>query len=248
MPTHHVVWLVGPAGVGKTSVLRALALPSDYQTDDTEVRWTTKGDTAFIGHYENKILDGGDRVARHANLLCMEYWKRNILPDPRFRVTVLDGEMYLWKRIREPICNQTFDFQTAEDPHYQPEGRYHTTFAQIRNADLERFPQSLLQPSSDLPQVQAHCIYLKASDEVSLQRRRGRESNAEEGATINSDRHLRIASSKQRNFAALFEDADTPFFMEPEESPQGYLALDTENMSAAQVLSAVRSYLEGLES
>lgn len=249
MRTHNVVFVVGAPGAGKTTALRSLALPSDYQTPDTEVRWTLKDEFAFIGHYENKTLDGGDRVARHANLLCLEYWKRNILPNPNYRITFLDGEMYLWSRILESLRGD-LSFVKPDEEHYLPGGRYSKSYAQILSGDPSRFP-TLPGAGRNFPpdRIQVSCIYLYVSPEVSLARRRAREASAGAGETINSDLHMRTAASKQRNFAEKFKgsgDGELPFFMEATPSPN-YLELNVENLRPEEVTKRVERYVRGLK-
>jgi thymidylate kinase len=243
---HDVIFLVGAPGAGKTTALRMIALPSDVQTPDTEVRWTLSGPRALIGHYEDKILDGGDRVARHANLLCLEYWRRNILTNPRITATFLDGEMYLWSRILDSMLAGGREFVRHDEKNYLPGGRYHKTLTQIVNRDPERFPEPEGLSGGPLPEVRVSCIYLYVSPEVSLERRRAREASAEEGATINSDRHMRVAASKQRNFAQRFKDAETPFFMEEGDNPMNYLELNVEDMTPDEVVAAIEAYLDDL--
>lgn len=243
---HDVVFLVGAPGAGKTTALRQMALPSDSQTPDTEVRWTIRKPHAFIGHYENKILDGGDRVARHANLLCLEYWRRNILTDPSIEVTFLDGEMYLWSRILESLRGD-LAFVRSDEAHYLPGGRYFDTFNQILNRDPARFPEPPGLEEGDLPLVRVSCVHLVIGPETSVQRRREREASAEEGATINSDRHMKTAASKQRNFALKFKGEETPFFMEPEENPFNYFEIDGENKGPDDVVSELLAVVKGLK-
>jgi hypothetical protein len=242
--THHVVFVVGAPGAGKTTALRMLLDPADSQVMDTEVRWALRAPYAFIGNYEGKTLEGGDRVARHANLLSLEYWRRHILPDPQYQVTFLDGEMYLWARILESLKGD-LDF-VREDDHYKPEGRYYETFRQICEPDLERFPEAL-EDQGGLPNVKVHCIYLYVSPKVSLQRRRAREASAQEGETINSDRHMKTAASKQRNFAQKFKDlAEAPFFMDVDPDAPSYMEYRVEDMTPDQVTGVLKDFIGDL--
>ncbi len=237
---HKVLFVVGSPGIGKTTALRLMVDTGFEFTNDTEIRWTLKPPYAFIGHYENKILDGGDRVARHANLMCLEYWKRNILLNSQFQYTILDGEMYLWQRIFDELKSQRLQFVDPTDTKYHPGGMYYR--------ELNRPVDKQLTPDLDVyPTVKLGCVHLVASVDVCLARRRDREAKAEAGATINSDRHMKTAASKQNNFAQKFQSDEDPFFLDPcvgGAPPLAYLSIDAERFSPTEISSAIRAFAE----
>ncbi len=237
---HKVLYVVGSPGIGKTTALRMLAgsNPEHILTPDTEIRWTLKHPWAFIGHYEGKILDGGDRVARHANLMCLEYWKRNILMNSHFKYTVLDGEMYLWTRILEEFKSKRLQFIEPEDTKYHLGGMYYR--------EQNRVVDSLLYPDLDkVPDLKIGCVHLVAPLELCLSRRRNREANAEAGATINSDRHMQTAASKQNNFALKFQSEPDPFFIEEGSEPSlSYLKLDAEKLTPEEISAQIKNFME----
>ena len=206
---------------------------------------------AFIGLYEGQGLEnssnmGGDRVARHANRLSLEYWKRNILPDPKYSTTILDGEMFLWDSHLKALQG-TLEFIPEEQrKHFLPGGLYFKTYHAIDTGDENRFPIWRGGAPSDV-QIRVSCIFLTISPETSLQRRREREaSGVAHGATINSDGHMKTAASKQRNFATKCRElAEESIFM-GEANPIGYLEVNVEGMSPQNVSLTIESYIKGL--
>lgn len=240
---HDVVFVVGAPGAGKTTALRSLASPADSRIEDNDVRWTLKAPMAFIGLYKGQGLEdssnmGGDSVARHANRLSLEYWKRNILPDPQFRMTILDGEMFLWESHLKALRGDLEFIPEEQRKHYLPGGLYFRTFNAILSKDENRFP--IYKSEGWNPKIRVSCVYLHVSPEASLARRRVREEGAEVGATKNSDHHMKVAASKQRNFATAFREATEPgIFDLNSDLPQRYWEENVESMEP----SAVRDYL-----
>lgn len=249
--SHNVLFVVGAPGAGKTTALRTLASPPSVRIEDNDVRWTLKAPYAFIGLYEGQGLEnssnmGGDRVARHANRLSLEYWKRHILPDPQYTTTFLDGEMFLWDSHLEALKGD-LNFIPAEqmEKHYREGGLYHKTYKAIETGDESRFP--IWKGGTTAPIIRVSCIYLTVPPEVSLRRRREREaSGADTGATVNSDKHMITAASKQRNFAEKFKDAAAPSFFVTEENPMRYLEVNVEKLTTAEVSYAIKTFAESL--
>lgn len=248
---HNVLFVVGAPGAGKTTALRTLASTPEVRINDNDVRWTLKAPYAFIGLYEGQGLEnssnmGGDRVARHANRLSLEYWKRNILPDPKYTTTFLDGEMFLISSHLEALRGD-LNFIPAEqmEKHYREGGLYHKTYKAIETGDESRFP--IWKGEASTPAVRVNCIYLMVPPEVSLRRRREREaSGVDTGATVNSDKHMLTAASKQRNFAERFRDAAAPSFFMAEENNMRYLEVDVEKMNSSEVSAAIENFVKSL--
>lgn len=237
---HKVLYVVGSPGVGKTTAIRSLVGDNPILVGDTEIRWTLQPPYAFIGHYSDKMLSGGDQVARHANLMTLDYWKDRILHNSKFKFTIIDGEMFLWGKILEEFQSQRLRFIDTENPKYQPGGLHYRENRNVEN-DISA---DIVGPVK----FKVGCIYLSAPFEVSLSRRRLREANAKKGDFLNLESHLKTANSKQLNFAQRFQEqaeADDPFFMDETDKPKlSFLKIDAENLSPAEITKSIVDFLE----
>lgn len=221
---HHVVFVAGSPGSGKTTAIRMLALPSVSKVEDSEIQLTLTPPYAFVGHYrgsgtEDTSDQGGDRVARHANLLCLEYWKRNILPDSRYRVTILDSEIFMTETVFKYLADGTLNFINFQDlnkdgtekrKEYHEGGLRFKTWQQILRGDKTRFPDSL-DGNPPRPQTKFSCVYLSASREVAEERRKNREVTSDkQKKSVFSEQRWKSLVSRQLNWADKFKASNSP--------------------------------------
>jgi len=94
---HVALFVVGAPGVGKTSALKEL-LGSEYELVESP-KWTLGKDVALVGHYGKGTFDGGDTVPYDGAEDCFNYWKENVLPGKKFKMSVWDGDRFSTSKI-----------------------------------------------------------------------------------------------------------------------------------------------------
>lgn len=94
--THHVaLWLVGPPGVGKTSVVRKL-LGFPAVGTIPKPKWTvsTALPRVAAGWYSGATFDGADTVPYNGADEALAFWRESLLRQPDIQVTIFDGDRF----------------------------------------------------------------------------------------------------------------------------------------------------------
>jgi DNA polymerase III delta prime subunit len=94
---HTAIFVVGPPGVGKTTTVREI-LGTEFKTfthpDSGKIKWTFAAPWAFVGHYGVGTFDGADTIPNDGWVPNLEYWEKEILPNPEYKYTLLDGDRF----------------------------------------------------------------------------------------------------------------------------------------------------------
>ena len=87
------VWVVGPPGCGKTTMLRNYLDPFDTEFI-IKPKWTLTNNFILSGHYFGNVFDGGDTVPYNAFKDSLEYWSKFLLANEKYSVTIFDGDRF----------------------------------------------------------------------------------------------------------------------------------------------------------
>jgi len=92
MTTSHrrVLFLVGPPGVGKTSVARRLIGPDPILIPKPKWTISQNGRVTAAGHYTGATFDGSDTVPYNAAAQALDYWIRH----SKAEFTIFDGDRF----------------------------------------------------------------------------------------------------------------------------------------------------------
>lgn len=88
-----ILYVLGPPGVGKTTLVRSLLGPKTQTIG--RPKWTIGDHHIAAGHYTGETFDGGDTVAYNGARECLEYWNstlRELLESTS--LTILDGDRF----------------------------------------------------------------------------------------------------------------------------------------------------------
>jgi ABC-type cobalamin/Fe3+-siderophores transport system ATPase subunit len=92
-----VLYIVGPPGVGKTTLVRALlALPQNGELPlggyySTHPKWTILPDACAAGIYDGGLFDGADTIPAPRYQAALDFWAEDLCKKP---LTVLDGDRF----------------------------------------------------------------------------------------------------------------------------------------------------------
>ena len=100
MSKNIVLYVVGPPGVGKTSLVRELFKVLDpFGTRHlvAKPKWTVGAEICAAGHYTGETFDGADTVPYNAAQAALDYWATNLKTKP---CTILDGDRFSHDKAR----------------------------------------------------------------------------------------------------------------------------------------------------
>lgn len=106
--THTVLYVIGPPGVGKSSLVRRLlgwdpfGNPPTFLHLHAKPKWTIAGQSRTDphdktrrvagGHYSGGDFDGGDTVPYTGAIDCLAYWVQNLITA--YPLCILDGDRF----------------------------------------------------------------------------------------------------------------------------------------------------------
>ncbi len=88
-----VLFLVGPPGVGKTTLTRSMLSLGDATTTlVASPKWTLVPSACAAGHYTGGTFDGADTVPYNGVAASLSFWEQRLMREKE--MTVLDGDRF----------------------------------------------------------------------------------------------------------------------------------------------------------